>query len=69
VGRILKITYFLENYIGNNDWMTGNVISEADTLMYVTIKEENHMPYRELVHTTECRELYIVEVSHKPRSS
>jgi hypothetical protein len=26
--------------------MTG---SEADTLMYVTIKAENHVPYRELV--------------------
>jgi hypothetical protein len=30
--------YFLENYI-ENEWMTRNVVtSEADTLMYVTIK-------------------------------
>jgi hypothetical protein len=49
--------YFLENYI-ENDWMTRNVIiSEADTLMYVKIKAENHVPYRELVGTTECKEL------------
>jgi hypothetical protein len=48
----------LENYIGNKDWMIDNVIiSEADTLMHVTIKAENHMPYRELVGTTECKEL------------
>jgi hypothetical protein len=38
--------------------MTGNVIiSEADTLMQVKIKAENHMPYRELVDTSECKEL------------
>jgi hypothetical protein len=49
--------YFLENYI-ENDWMTHNVIiSEADILMYVTIRAENHVPYRELVGTTECKEL------------
>ena len=38
--------------------MTGNVIiSEADILMYVTVKVENHVPCRELVGTTECKEL------------
>ena len=56
--RFLKIAYFLENYTGNNDWMTGDVIiSEADTLTYVTIKAENHVSYRELVGTSVCKEL------------
>jgi len=38
--------------------MTGDVIiSEADTLTYVTIKAENHVSYRELVGTSVCKEL------------
>ena len=36
--------------------MTGNVVtSEADALMYVILsKGEKHIPYGELVGTTEC---------------
>jgi hypothetical protein len=39
--------------------ITGNVaIFEVDALMYVILsKAEKHMPYGELVGTTECRTL------------
>jgi hypothetical protein len=53
-GRILKIVYFLENYI--MELMTGNVvISEVVALMYVVLsKAEKHVHYGELVGSTEC---------------
>jgi hypothetical protein len=40
--------------------MTGSVvISEVDALMYVVLsKAEKHVPYGELVDTTECIALY-----------
>jgi hypothetical protein len=41
----------LELMIGNGN----DVISEVDTLMYVALcKAEKHVPYGELVDTTEC---------------
>ena len=56
-GRILKIAYFLENYIGND---YGNVvISEVDVPTYVVLtKAEKHASSGELVGTTECITLY-----------
>ena len=48
--------------------MTGNVvISEVDALMYVVLsKAEKHVPYGELIGTTECTTYNaIAEVSHK----
>ena len=53
-GRILKIAYCLENHI--LELMTGNVVvSRVDALMYVILsKAQKHVPYGELVGTTEC---------------
>jgi hypothetical protein len=38
----------------------GNDISDVDAVMYVILsKAESHMPYWELVGTTECLTLYL----------
>jgi hypothetical protein len=64
-GRILKVGYLLENYIGK---MTDNVvISDVDALLYVVLcKAEKHVPYGELVGITE--RIVLNEVAQKPRS-
>jgi hypothetical protein len=52
VCRILKIVYFLENYIGNDDWQCRYIRGNA--LMYVVIyMVEKYVPYGELARTRE----------------
>ena len=56
MGRILKIVYFLENYIGNDDWQCRYIRGNA--LMYVVLSmAEKYVPYGELVRTTESMTL------------
>ena len=53
VGRILKIVYFLEYYIGMDDWHA--VMSDVGAPMYVILrKAEECVPHGELVGTNEC---------------
>ena len=40
------------------EWMTGNVvIFEPEALKYIVLGEEEHVPYMEIVCTTECLKL------------
>jgi hypothetical protein len=53
VSRIPKIVYFLEYYIGMDDWHA--VMSDVGALMYVVLREaEECVPHGELVGTNEC---------------
>ena len=53
---ILKIVYYLENYIGSDDWQCRYMRGRA--LMYVVLgEEEEQVPYKETVCTTECETL------------
>ena len=47
------MVYFLENYVGNDDWQC--CYNELDVLTYVILsKVEKHKPYGLSVGTTEC---------------
>jgi hypothetical protein len=51
-GILLKIAYFLGNYIGSGDWQCH---IQVDAFICVVLsKAEKHMPYGELVGTTKC---------------
>jgi hypothetical protein len=52
-GRLLKISYFLENYIENSDWQCHN-IQHGCLFVCCTQRDRKNLPYKELVGTTKC---------------
>jgi len=52
-GWILKITFLFENSMGTDEWQRRRNCVNA--LIYVVLsRAEKHVPYGELVGTTEC---------------
>jgi hypothetical protein len=52
-GRNLGLVYFLKNHIAKDDWQSRYI--RGNVVIYVVLgKPEQHVPYRELIGTTEC---------------